>query len=284
MEYKAALFDFDGTITKRGVYVPDEKMQKTLTELARKVPIGFCTGRQMESLMRSGMEHLIGIVPEEDRAEVLKNIFLFAENGAMGYYFDVDKGQFEEIYRVPWPEAVFPKEDLRERLTEVIKGLGEMLHDEHKECVVMRTKFHFGDDIEYIYEYSEKIYEATTKYLAGRMPNYEDHVHVGNSGIGVIIGPADGDKNVGIRRFGEYLRDERGFEFSEHFREILAIGDRPHKGGNDHYFLNGQYGSPFTVGTYNAGWAYPKPVLDDDGVRLLHAEGTHYLLNKFFGV
>lgn len=280
MKFQAALFDFDGTITEKGAHSPSPAMQKDLIDLARKMPIGFCTGRQLASFLRSGMDFLIAATADEERDRIFSNIFLMAENGAIGHFYNSESRIFEEFYRVKWPEAILPKEELKQRLSKLIDTFGEIMEGAHEECIVMRSKFHSTDEIESVYECSEKIYDAVTSYFKGRLPNYEDYVHIGNSGIGVIIGPADGDKDNGARRFGEYLVAERGMKFEEHFRDILLVGDRAHSSGNDHYFLNGRYGTPYTVGSYNSGWKFPLPVLDEKGDRLLHESGTRALLKN----
>ena len=284
MNYQAALFDFDGTVTVKGKYAPSEEMAEALVDLARKVPMGFCTGREKPSFLEHGLSTMLEKIPAGERDQVLSNVFLLAENGAIGYYYEPTTTDFEEFYRVPWPEAALSKEKVESELNEVLDGVGEVLKAAHQVVVVARTKFSVidGDPIDSIYEYSEKVYERIVDYLGKKMPEYENILHVGNSGIGVVIGPADGDKDTGIRNFGKFLEEKRGMKFSEHYREIMAIGDRPHTGGNDHYFLSGLYGSPFTVGSYNVGWTFPKPVLSENGERLLHAEGTLYLLAKHF--
>ena len=62
--------------------------------------------------------------------------------------------------------------------------------------------------------------------------------------------------------------------------EILVAGDNPQKGGNDYYFLNGKYGTPFTVGfDPENGAEFPLKVFDKSEKQLLNRDGTLYLLN-----
>ena len=48
-KFKAAMFDFDGTVTEKGSIAPSAEMAKFLYELACRMPIAFCTGRQKSS-------------------------------------------------------------------------------------------------------------------------------------------------------------------------------------------------------------------------------------------
>ena len=52
MKFKAVMMDFDGTVTNKDSVVPSKIMTKKLIEMARKMPIAFCTGRQLESFKK----------------------------------------------------------------------------------------------------------------------------------------------------------------------------------------------------------------------------------------
>lgn len=264
MKFKAAIFDFDGTITEKGVAIPSREMVDALAALSRKMPIAFCTGRQLESF--------------EAHTE-LKNVYLMAENGSIGYYFNTDLGCFEEFYRTKWPDSFIQKEKLKEILANAIKEFGKIHHSEkypsHRVIIVLTSKEKRG--VHEVYRVSDKIYEATISELRKISPDYERFLHVGNSGIGVVVCPADGDKDNGIKRFAEFLALKRGIVFNDEcFREILVAGDQGEKGGNDYYFLNGELGTPFTVGEGDTA----KSVLDDKGQKLLHGNGLLHLINS----
>ncbi len=112
-------------------------------------------------------------------------------------------------------------------------------------------------------------------------PDYEDYLHVGNSGLGVIIGPAKGDKDHGIIEFAKILKKRRNFEFNDKLREIIVFGDSGHIGGNDHFFLKGEIGSPYSVGEFFSEEGHPQPVRDSNSKRLLNATGTiHFIKDK----
>lgn len=272
--FKAAMFDFDGTVTEPGQYTPPQELANALKKLAKQMPIAFCTGRQLESFMNHGFGSL------DFSEEELKNLFLIAENGSVGYHFE--NGSFEEFYRSAWPEEVIPRAKLMEDLEDVVKDFGMVYDNAHRVVVVMRTKLHYAQarDISVVNKLSFNIFEAVTEYLGREYPGYEDHFHIGDSGIGVLVCPAEGDKDNGIRQFAEYLGRERGLGFEAEAREILVIGDSPQLGGNDHYFLNGELGTPFTVGHLVEDNKKLNTVLSESGVRLKHAEATLHLLKK----
>lgn len=282
MDFKAAVFDFDGTITEKGVYHPSPEMCDGLFRLSEKMPIAFCTGRQLESFLRHGYEFLLAEIPKEKHADFLGNLHLLAENGSVGYYYDVEVGEFKEFYRADWPGSFYPRDTLMKEVEEAIKGYGDIYYNAHKVIVVMRTKFHDYENrkVEDIYECSGHIYDLALEFLKKIDENFEDFVHLGNSGIGCLICPADGDKDRGIKEFADYLARERGASFGENAREIVVVGDRPQPSGNDYYLLKGDFGTPYTVGCLVENADFPKAVIDDGGKRLLHADGTLFLVNS----
>lgn len=284
-DFKAAMFDFDGTITEKGAYYPSREMADVLVDLANTMPIAFCTGRQLESFERHGLAILLEEIDEDKRDKFLQNLHLIAENGSMGYNFNPETHKFEEFYRAKWPSAFVERADLMEELSEKVKDLGAVYYEAHRVVVVVRTRLHdvAGRDISEVYDLSDQIYEVIKGVLKEISPDYGDYLHIGNAGIGVLVCPADGDKDAGIKKFAEFLKETRGYEFDDVAREILVVGDRPMPGGNDEYFLNGSYGTPYSVGGLVEGREWPKPVLDDGGVRLMHEKGTRYLLEKILG-
>ncbi len=277
------MFDFDGTITEKGQSCPSAEMVDTLVRLSQKMPIGFCTGRQLESFERHGLDEILEQINDDKREKFLENLYLFAENGAVGYDFHPEKHKFEEFYRVPWPKDLIDRDELKKMVNKAVVEYGDIYENAHRVVIVIRTKLHDVDkrDINEVYKLSEKIYEVSKTLLAKISPNYEEYLHVGNSGLGVIIGPANGDKDHGILEFAKILKERRNFEFNEKLREIIVFGDSGHVGGNDHFFLKGDLGSPYSVGEFYSKNSYPKPVIDSNGKRILHAKGTiHFLENE----
>lgn len=284
MQFKAAMFDFDGTITKKGEYSPNQQMADGLARLAQKVPIAFCTGRQLESFEHRGFPVLMKEIAPEDRDGFLRNLFLFAENGAVGYRYDLERAGFEELYQIGWPEDFMKREDFKQHISTLVSEYGEVYENAHKIVVVLRTRLHGVEDrdIEDVYALSAKIYEICLKTLSEMDPDFEKYLHVGNSGIGVVIGPANGDKDEGIKRFADFLSKNRGFEFDDKASEILVVGDSPQASGNDHYFLNGKYGTPYSVGEAEIKDEFPMSVTDLSGKKLLNDVGTLHLINLLF--
>lgn len=281
MIFKAIMMDFDGTITKKGSVVPSEPMIKKLIELAKTTPIAFCTGRQLESFQKRGLGEILKLIPKKDKKIILGNMFLIGENGSIGYFFDIRANKYKEFYRAKWPTRFIRKEKLKKFLADKIEKYGEIINV-HRVVIVMRA--HHLDDtpIKEVYGKSTKMFYICKKILKNYDESFEKYLHIGDSGIGVIICPADGDKDTGIKKFSEFLARKRGFKFEGNLREILVIGDSARKGGNDYYFLKGKYGTPFTVGYYDPKTKYPSPVKNSKNKRLLYDKGTFYLLEHNF--
>ncbi len=277
MNFKAAVFDFDGTITEKGVYSPSPEMISALVDLSRKMPIAFCTGRQFESFKKRCLDLVLAAIPESSHEEFLKNLYLMAENGAIGYFYN--GRDFEEFYRVDWPEKFVAKAEMKERLRVAVEGYGDVYDDAHKVVIVMRTRLHDHDnrDINEVYRLSGEIYKIVTGLLSSIDPEYERFLHVGDSGLGVIVGPADGDKDIAIKYLADFLSRQRGISFGSTAREILAVGDSPGFGGNDYYFLSGRYGTPYSVSDVIHEDRLLNYVFDGEN-RLLHASGTLLLI------
>lgn len=278
MNFKAAVFDFDGTITEKGVYSPSPEMISALVALAKKMPIAFCTGRQFESFEKRCIELVLEQIPRGEHAGFLKNLYLMAENGAIGYFYNGK--EFEEFYRVDWPSKFMEREEMKRKLNEVIGENGSVYDDAHKVVLVMRTRLHDVDnrDINEVYSLSGRIYRIVVEFLKDLDPDYENFLHVGDSGLGVIVGPANGDKDVAIKYLADFLEKKRGLQFSENAREILAVGDSPGPGGNDFYFLSGRYGTPYSVSDVIHEDRLLNFVFGSDKERLKHAEGTLLLV------
>lgn len=274
------MFDFDGTLTEKGQYVPTQEIADALVDLAQKMPIGFCTGRQLESFEKRGLAELLKEVKEKERPRFLQNLYLFAENGAVGYDFNEKAGHFRELYRVEWPEKFVKRAELQGTLNEAVRKHGEVYYNMHRIAIVMRTKLHEEEErnVEDVYRLSGKMYEITREVLRNISPDYERFVHIGNSGIGVLVCPADGDKDGAIEKFAGILERSRGMKFENDFRDILVVGDSAQNGGNDFYFLNGRYGTPYSVGELLPEKSVPNLVFDENGCRLLNSKGTLKLI------
>jgi HAD superfamily hydrolase (TIGR01484 family) len=283
MVFKAAMFDFDGTVTEKGQYMPTPKMAEVLVDLSHKMPIAFCTGRQLESFEAHGLKYLQEEISPKNLEKFYENLFLFAENGAIGYQFNSTLDEFEEFYRVKWPEEFCDQLKLKDELSLAVKDIGEVFYNAHQVVIVIRTKLYYVKeserDMKEVYLISKKIFKIITDLLKKIDKNFEKYVHVGNAGIGVVIGPANGDKDMAISRFARYLQENRGIQFTPKAREILVVGDQAQKGGNDYYFLKGTFGTPYTVGLKEKGQKYPLEVFAGDE-KLFNAAGTMSLIKS----
>ncbi len=275
------MFDFDGTVTDKGVNVPDQEMADLIVDLAQVMPVSFCTGRELSSFKKRALIPLLAEIAPEKKDSFLKNLFLIAENGAIGYDYSEQKGDFEEFYRVDWPE-VLDRAELQKRLTEECKQLGEVFYKHHEVVVVTRAGLKpVGEiPIEKVYAYSAEIYDKTHEIMGELCPDYGQYFHIGNSGLGVLVCPAEGDKDHGIEMFGQILQRQRGMVFEKDYRDIFVVGDSPLPGGNDYHFLKGRLGTPYTVGAEVKNTDYPLVVKDEVGNILNNATGTKFLINS----
>lgn len=155
----------------------------------------------------------------------------------------------------------------------------------HKIPIVLRAK-DLDLSIDETYKVSSQIYKLTMEYIK-KFPykNIRKIMHVGDSGLGCLICPANGDKDIAIKAFGEFLAEKRGVEFGKRhkrFRKIIVVGDNPQKGGNDHYFLNGTYGTAFSVSERCRSKFFGMPYLvkDDNKHLLFNDKGSLYLLKN----
>ncbi len=286
MKFKACMFDFDGTLTKKGVNVPDFEMVDILFALSKKVPVAFCTGRAIGSFVHGSFAVLLEGIEEKKRLNFLKNLFLFVENGSIGYEFDSKKSTFAELYRVEWPDHFIKKSELKIKLLPRISEFGELFSEGHEVGFVIQAKSKTWkeNDIDHIYSLSAKIYDICVDFFSEISSDFEKYLRIGNSGIGVVIGPADGDKDSAIKKFAKILEEKRGIKFDSRASEILVVGDSPLPSGNDFYFLDGKYGTPFTVGEDIPKNEFPKTIKPFTDKKLYNDDATKFLIKTFFDV
>jgi len=279
-KFKVAMFDFDGTITEKGVNTIDPAIIKEFERLlSRGFPIAICTGRQLASFKRR-IKPVHDYFEERGKLDHLKNLYLLGENGAIGYYFDPAKKKYKLFYKALWPED-FPKKKFEKGLYEATKKIAVPM--DHKIPIVLRAK-NLNQSIDEIYKVSAQICKLTVEYIK-KFPykNIRKIIHIGNSGLGCLICHANGDKDVAIKAFGEFLAKKRGMKFGKRnrrFREIMVVGDNPQKGGNDHYFLNGTYGTAFSVSERCRAKFFKMPYLVKNETKhlLFNNKGSLFLL------
>lgn len=292
--FKAAMFDYDGTLTAKGAYSIEPKIIEKIAELASNgFPIGICTGRQLESFLRR-FKDIQKEIAKKYGVKTLENIYLLGENGAVGYYFNLKKNKYRIFYQTSWPKEI-PKVEFKRKLKEKMEKVIEIMG--HKVPIVIRP-LDIDIPIDEIYEASYEIYKISVKFIngyqvknlkTGKIYKAKNYLHCGNSGLGCLICPHDADKDTAIKKFYEFLKKKRGVKFNpkdKHLREIMVVGDSPQKGGNDYYFLNGKYGTAFSVdeesnSKTSANFSkMPYPVIDKKGKKLYHNKGALYLLNQ----
>jgi hypothetical protein len=291
MKFKAAMFDFDGTITKKGLWEPDPRV---VAEFGRLLdggfPIAICTGRQLSSFDKR-FTKASNYLKEHFGEEVFKNFYYFGENGSVGYeYAGVGGGEdgtcWKRFYLADWPSEV-PKEKFETGLIDLLKDKAEFLT--HLVPIVIGPIGRMEMKIEDVYDLSDELYHLAFKYMKEFETvgggNALDYLRIGDSGLGCLIVPVNGDKDSSVPIFHNLLKD-RGFEFADgceegECREILVVGDNGMTGGNDYYFLNGRYGTAYCVGEeIDEGVQWPKQVLDADGKVLLNSDGVVHLLKE----
>ncbi len=282
MKFLACMFDYDGTITEKGLKVPSQKMADILLGLSKKMPFAFCTGRDLPSFKEKALSNLLNEIDKSEHENFLSSLHLMAENGSIGYHYNPVKRDFEQFYQVCWPNDYVDRSKLFDLIDNDadIKKYGSTFKTRHKNVLVVRAKSYETDRVEDIYKEAKAVYDACYRILSDFDAHFEKYLHIGNAGIGVVICPADGDKDSAIKAFGDYLSSTRGFSFSDNYREIMVIGDQPQYGGNDYYFLNGRYGTPYNVGEWLSDASNLNDVYDKNGERLMHSKATEKLLSS----
>ena len=273
--FSGCLFDIDGTLTIQGEeYIP-AFAQEPLAKLAMKVPVAVCTARSIHH----AQESLMAVFTRaSDPKYCQANWVIICENGGTGYYFDPQKNGYVEFFKIPYP---YP-EEIKERIFGRIKGslegkTGVAKMDEVS--MSFRPINYVSGAAAEVSKSCSEMEEIVIQTL--RMVDPKNVLRASNSGSGVNVYPYNGDKEHGTIEFAKYLRETRGINIGEFARELVVVGDQPQPEGNDESFLNGKYGTPFTVGFRHPENIDPLPVYDPaDGKILTGPEGTISLINQ----
>lgn len=258
--YRAAVFDFDGTLTELGhVHIPNA-LKEALKGVPKQVPLGLCSGRH-----RPFLEKILRDIASSK--EELKRWFFFCENGSAGYQYDSKKDQFVPFFEDHWPESAIPKEELKQKIRGHVDHAIMMPHRDYS--IVVRLPW-------WVYLFQRKKLPIKSAMLAEKLRNLlqkekiEKKLQILDTGIGVILIPQNNGKDRALKNWISYLQTSS--------KQVLVIGDQPAPGKNDEAFLSGRYGVPFTVG----GWdktLQALPVLDEQGNILQGPLGTRKLLS-----
>lgn len=272
--YTGCLFDIDGTLTIRGDEFMPGFMHQPLAEMALRAPMGVCTARRFshayEKLAPMFMKSSNPLKSQE-------NWILICENGGIGYVFDPVKKKYEEFFRVDF----FYDNEQKNNIYEQIKSaLGDKLgvSFQNEVSLVFRPIRLDDTDREELAKRSHELAMMIKEIL----PKYDPKsvLRIGDSGIGVVVFPYTGNKENGTAMFAKYLSKKNGHKFSPNLQEIVVVGDQPIPGGNDEFFLDGKYGTPFTVGEVHPQNLLPLPVYKSDNEIIKGPQGTLTLLQQ----
>ncbi len=273
--YAGCIFDIDGTLTVRGDEFIPAFMHDTLAGLCLRVPMAVCSARNFNH----AYEKMAPVFTKSSSPAMCQsNWVLVCENGSVGYYFDQDKKRYVEFYRVPYPYAEAHRGALFSRINAAVAGKISISF-ENEVSMIFRPLNVDDPDRDALAKRSHELAKIISEQLEKVDP--KKGLKIGDSGIGVSVFPFHGNKEQGTLQFAKFVREKKGINVSADAKELAVIGDQPQPDGNDETFLNGKYGTPFTVGETHPENLYPLPVLDPQSGNILKGpEGTIYLLNN----
>lgn len=275
--YLSCIFDIDGTLTDVAEGSIPEYITKALAEIAKHRPIAICTGRKLEHVFLK-----IGPLFEFD-PELRNRVFLLCENGGVGYFFDSKEKSYQEFYRSKYP---YGKKQQKKLFDEINFKLGSSISSSFlNETSLVFQPLNVNDqDKTILLKRSRALLKEVEKILLDFDKN--NLLKIADSGIGTIIFPIDGDKRTGVFEFGQFLQKKWGYEVSDSMKEFVIVGDKPDVYGNDETFLDGTFGTGFTVGDIVEHRLYPLPVFAEmtepkKAARILKgSQGTFSLLQR----
>lgn len=281
--YVAAMFDIDGTLTEMGQQEIPFQLRQTLVSVSAHIPVALCSGRKVEGILKK-LEEILEAAPEEKRERLRAQWTFFLENGAIGVRYNPSTKTHERFYEFLWPEKKMAQKKVAALLEQSMPTIDP--------CEIRMNECNVGVYPLKRATYTPEYLAAITAEMATQMRQqlrtwpYANDFHVIDSGVAVHVMQTFPDKDFAIEQFGQWLRKERGLSIGLKAREILVVGDQPGPGFNDEKFLEGKWGTPFTVGTHLlAQTEYPIPVFSEDqglSQRLVGPEATQHLLQRVF--
>lgn len=272
--YVGCLFDIDGTLTVRGDEFLPSFMLKPLAEMALQIPMGVCTARRLSH----AYEKLKPIFEQSpDPLLTQSNWLLICENGGIGYVFNPLKKDYEEFFRVDFGYDQKTKIKIFEDIKTALKDKVEISFY-NEVSLVFRPHRCDDSDREALAKRSHELASLIKQILPKVDP--KNVLRIGDSGIGVVVFCADGNKEHGTKIFAKYLQNKFGISFNPKLSEIVVVGDQPIPDGNDEFFLDGKFGTPFTVGEIHQDNLLPLPVLTSDNKIIKGPAGTLTLLKQ----
>lgn len=261
--FRAAAFDIDGTLTEFGRPGIPEYLEEAFAALPSDFPLAICSGRDLKHIQKKILE----IQHKSEYYRQKEEFFIFSENGCAGHVYDSKKQKFKELFCLSWPDEIILREEMSLALKSIFSW-HKIIHIRDASLVIRFPSF-FYIWPSFIRGVSAITRRQTESYL--KKAKLDKYFSVQDSGIGCIIIPHEAGKGKSMKKWSEHLKIP--------LRDILVVGDKPEKGGNDEEFLNGDYGTSFTVGklTHNI---YPLPVFDENGRKIEGPLGTYNLLQQ----
>ncbi len=272
--YAGCLFDIDGTLTVWGEEVVPAYLQQPLADISMKVPMGVCTGRRLHHALEA-IEPIF--MKAANPTYCQSNWLLFCDSGGIGYRFDAEKKEYVELYRIEQPYNTARREMIFYQLKKAV-GKKASRCDINEISMAFVPYYTFDMGAARIMEQSRRVREIIEEQLP--LVDPKGALRVADAGNGVNVFPLNGDKENGTMAFANYLRSFRGYVIGEDIKEIAVIGDQPIPKGNDEVFLNGKFGTPFTVGKPHPENVIPLPVFDNEGKNLEGPEAVAALISR----
>ena len=118
-KYAAVMFDLDGTLTEREQLFFPDLLKEKLVEIILKNPLAICTARG-RGFPEERIAELLNISPDPKATK--RNWYFLLENGSLGYFYNEEKEDYEEFYRVSWPDDKISRLDLFRVFEEELKN------------------------------------------------------------------------------------------------------------------------------------------------------------------
>lgn len=271
--YAGCLFDIDGTLTVRGDEFIPAFMHEILAEMCLRVPMAICSGRNFNhAYEKMAAVFTVSTNPKECQ----KNWVLICENGSIGYIYDDVNNRYNEFFRVAYPYDSAHRDSVFAQMKAAMEGKLSASYL-NEVSMVFRPLNPQDPDRAALTARSRELSVIANAQLEKSDP--KKLLVAGDAGNGVNVFPYRGNKENGTLQFAKLLQEKKGINVSPDAREMVVVGDQPQKDGNDETFLNGKYGTPFTVGETHPENLNPLPVYDlQTGKIIKGPEATIYLL------
>lgn len=266
--YKACVFDVDGTLTETTTDAIPPALLDKLSLLSKNGRCALCTGRRFGRAYEI-LEKLL-----EERPELKRNWYFICENGSIGYRYDTEKEQYIEFYRIDYPYGEDHRKRLIDELGKALKGVMNQIHvAEVALAISSKSRWQGPKDI--VKKECDEMVARTIPVL--KKMDTENLLVVCNAGNAINILHKDGNKDYGVKSLYNFLVQQKGMT---NHSEIVCIGDQGQPGGNDETFLSGSCGTSFTVGNGHPLNVIPLPVFDNEGNVVFGPNATLNLISR----